>query len=111
MSEQQPPPHPPQMPGGPAAYAPPQVQVLSDGYRRWARILIGLAIAIAVLMVVALVASFVLLAVADANVDNAAYGYFAIFIWFALFAAFPLLLALGIPGVVMTRRVRQQRTT
>jgi hypothetical protein len=111
MSAQQPPPYPPQMPGGPAAYAPPQVPLISAGYRRWAKILLGLAIAIAVLMVVALVASFVLLAVADADVDNAAYGYLAIFVWFGLFGALPFLLGFGIPGVVMTRRVRQQRTT
>ncbi|TLS46972.1 hypothetical protein FE633_07400 [Streptomyces montanus] len=60
-------------------------------------------------MAVAFVASIVLLVKADADVDNAAYGYLAIFLWFGIAAAIPVLLALGIPAVVMTRRVRQQK--
>ncbi|MFE9686836.1 hypothetical protein [Streptomyces sp. NPDC006285] len=59
-------------------------------------------------MVVAFVASIVFLVKADADVDNAAYGYLAIFLWFGIAAAVPVLLALGIPAIVMTRRVRQQ---
>ncbi len=59
--------------------------------------------------VVALVASFVLLAVADSSPSGgaAAYGYLAIFLWFAITALFPVLLGTGIPGIVMTRRVRR----
>jgi hypothetical protein len=59
-------------------------------------------------MAIALVASIVLLVKADADVDNAAYGYLAILLWVGIAAAIPMLLALGIPAIVMTRRVRQQ---
>ncbi|MFE2643187.1 hypothetical protein ACFXDO_11525 [Streptomyces nigra] len=52
-------------------------------------------------------ASIVFLVKADADVDNAAYGYLAIFLWFGIAAAIPVLLALGIPAIVMTRRVWQ----
>ncbi|MFI6693088.1 hypothetical protein ACIBLA_15220 [Streptomyces sp. NPDC050433] len=54
-------------------------------------------------------ASLVLLAQADSDVGNAAYGYLAIFLWFGIAAAIPVLLAVAIPGVVVTRRARQQR--
>ena len=63
------------MPGAPKAYAPPQARGVSAGYRRWASILIWLASIIAFLVVVAFVVSLVLLAQADADVGNAAYGY------------------------------------
>src|SRR5690606_16007332 len=106
MSEQQPAPHPAQLPAAPAAYGPPQAREVSVAYRRWANILVWIAAVIAVLVVVALVASFILLAKADADVDNAAYGYLAIFIWFGIVAAIPALLAVGIPGLVMKLRVR-----
>lgn len=96
---------------GPNAYAPPQAGGISVGYRRWARILFGLAIIIAVFIVVAFVASVVLLVKADADVDNAAYGYLAIFLWFGIAVAIPVLLAVAVPGAVMTRRVRRQRQT
>jgi heme/copper-type cytochrome/quinol oxidase subunit 2 len=109
MSDQQPAPYPAQMPGAPWAYAPPQARGVSAGYRRWAGILSWLAIIIAVLVVVAFVASLVLLVRADADVGNAAYGYLAIFLWFGIAAAIPVLLAVAIPGAVMTRRVRRQR--
>ncbi|MGW6007939.1 hypothetical protein [Streptomyces sp. NPDC055210] len=59
-------------------------------------------------MVVAFGAGIVLLVKADADVDNAAYGYLALFLWFGTVAAIPVLLALGIPAIVMTQRVRQQ---
>lgn len=97
------------MPAAPSAYAPPHPRAISAGYRRWARILTWLAIIIAALMAVALAVSVVLLVTADANVDNAAYGYLAIFLWFGIAAATPVLLAVGIPAAVMTRRARQQR--
>ncbi len=97
------------MPGAPTAYVPPQAPGVSAGYRRWAGILVWLAIIIAVLMVVAFVGSLVLLAVADADVDNAAYGYLAMFLWFGIVAAIPAVLAVGIPGLVMRRRVRADR--
>ncbi|MEV5201345.1 hypothetical protein [Streptomyces sp. NPDC053720] len=59
-------------------------------------------------MVLAVLAGIVLLVKADADVDAAAYGYLAIFLWFGIAAAIPVLLALGIPAIVMKRRVRQQ---
>ncbi|RDD85255.1 hypothetical protein DVZ84_30510 [Streptomyces parvulus] len=90
-------------------YGPPRFQEVSSSYRRWAGVLLWLAIAVASLMAVAFVASIVLLAKADADVDNAAYGYLAIVLWFGIAAAILVLLALGIPAVVMTRRVRQQK--
>ncbi|RAY13475.1 hypothetical protein DPM19_20685 [Actinomadura craniellae] len=93
----------------PGAYAPPQAPAVSAGYRRWAGVLLGLAIIIAVLMVVAFVVSIVLLALADADTRNAAYGYLAIVLWVGIAAAIPVLLAVAIPGVAMRRRVRQQR--
>jgi hypothetical protein len=107
MSEQRPAPYPAQMPGAPTAYT--QAPGVSASYRRWASILIWLAISIAVLMVVAFVVSLVLLALADADVGNAAYGYLAMFLWFGIVTAIPVVLAIGIPGAVMTRRVRQHR--
>ncbi|MFI6085722.1 hypothetical protein ACIBBB_33080 [Streptomyces sp. NPDC051217] len=96
------------MPGPPGGYGPPRFQGVSAGYRRWAGVLLRLAIAVAGLMVVAFVAGVVFLVKADADVDDAAYGYLALILWFAIAAAIPVLLALGIPAIVMTRRVRQQ---
>lgn len=83
--------------------------MVSAAYRRWAGVLVSLAVAIAALMVVALVTSFVLLAEADADSAKGAHGYGAIFLWFGIAAMTPVLAAVGIPGVVMMRRVRQQR--
>ncbi|MFE7445741.1 hypothetical protein ACFU7X_35435 [Streptomyces chartreusis] len=57
-------------------------------------------------MLVAFVAGIVFLVKADA--DEAAYGYIALFLWFGVAAAVPVLLAFGIPALVMTWRVRQQ---
>jgi hypothetical protein len=113
MSDQQPDPHAAQTPRAPQPYtpqpyAPPHAREVSVTYRRWANVLVWAAAVIAVLVVVALVASFVLLAQADADVDNAALGYLAIFLWFGIVAAVPVLLGIGIPGLVMKRRVRQQ---
>ncbi|MGN9796315.1 hypothetical protein ACTMTU_35235 [Streptomyces sp. OZ13] len=96
------------MPGPPGGYGPPRFQEVSVGYRRWAGVLLWLAIAVAVLMMVAFVAGIVFLVKADADVDNAAYGYIALLLWFGIAAAIPVLLALGIPAFVMKRRVRQQ---
>ncbi|MEV8227526.1 hypothetical protein AB0P41_15985 [Streptomyces sp. NPDC079167] len=109
MADQQPAHRPDRAPGAHTAYAPPQPPV-SDGYRRWAGILVRLAAVIAFLMAAALVASVVLLVRADADTRNAAYGYLALALWAGIVLAIPVLLAVGIPGVVMTRRVRQQRT-
>ncbi|TDC25009.1 hypothetical protein E1261_25005 [Kribbella albertanoniae] len=78
-------------------------------YQRWARILVWLAVIIAVFIVVAVVLSIVFLVMADADTSNAALGYLAIVLWVAIVAAIPALLAVGIPGVVMTQRVRRQR--
>ncbi|MFD5319710.1 hypothetical protein [Streptomyces sp. NPDC127098] len=82
---------------------------VSTRYRRWASILSWLAIAIGGFVVVAFVVSLVLLALADADDRKAAYGYLALVLWVVIAAAIPVLLAVAIPGVVMTRRVRQQR--
>ncbi|MEU1468378.1 hypothetical protein ABZ434_09165 [Streptomyces sp. NPDC005761] len=109
MSDQPPARHPAHVPGAYAMYAPPQARPVTGSYRRWAGILVLLAALITLLMAVALVLSFVLLAQADANAAKAAHGYGAIFLWFGIAAAAPVLLAVGVPGVVMTRRVRHQR--
>lgn len=110
MSEQQPAPHPAQMPGAPWAYAPPQARPVSAGYRRWAGILIWLAVIIAVFMVVAFAVSVVLLVQANADTTrNPAYGYLILILWVGIAAAIPVLLAVAIPGAAMTRHVRQQR--
>ncbi|MFQ6395780.1 hypothetical protein ACLMAJ_20225 [Nocardia sp. KC 131] len=108
MSEAQPTSHPAPLPGASNAYGPPQAREVSVAYRRWANILVWIGAVIAGLVVVALVASVVLLAHADADVDNAVYGYLAIYIWVGIIAAIPALLAVGIPGLVMKLRVRQQ---
>ncbi len=110
MSDQRPAqrPAPRPLPGPPGGYGPPRFQEVSAGYRRWAGVLLWLAIAVAGFMVVAFVAGIVFLVKADADVDDAAYGYLALFLWFGIAAATPVLLALGIPAIVMTRRVRQQ---
>ncbi|MEU3837439.1 hypothetical protein ACIPM5_33850 [Streptomyces microflavus] len=42
---------------------------------------------------------------------KASHGYLAIFLWFGITAAIPVLPAVGIPGVVMTRRVRSSSRT
>ncbi|MCX4835578.1 hypothetical protein OG785_42480 [Streptomyces sp. NBC_00006] len=109
MSDQWPSHHPAPVPGPPSGYGPPQVPQLGVGYRRWAGVLLWLAIVLAGLMVVAFVVSLVFLTKADADGGNASYGYLALFLWFGIAAAIPVLLALGIPGLVMTRRVRRQR--
>ncbi|MFD9291111.1 hypothetical protein ACFWBV_23055 [Streptomyces sp. NPDC060030] len=55
-------------------------------------------------------ASLVLLVQADKDTAKASLGYLALFLWFGIAAAVPVLLAVAIPGVVMTRRVRQERS-
>ncbi|MGW6273855.1 hypothetical protein [Streptomyces sp. NPDC055060] len=92
----------------PGGYGPPRWQGPGARYRRRASILLGLAFAVAGLMALAFVASLVLLVKADADTNDAAYGYLALFLWFGIAAAIPVLLALAIPAVVMKRRVRQQ---
>ncbi|MFJ6430840.1 hypothetical protein [Streptomyces sp. NPDC091416] len=109
MSNPQPPRHPAWAPGAYDMYAQPQVRAVSAAYRRWARLLRWLAIVIAALVVVAFVMSLVLLAQADADPAKAAHGYGAIFLWFGIAAAIPVLLAVAVPGVVMTRRVRKEQ--
>jgi NhaP-type Na+/H+ or K+/H+ antiporter len=109
MSDQWPTHHPAPVPGPPSGYGLPQVPQLGAGYRRWAGVLLWGAIVLAGLMVVAFVVSLVFLTKADASGGNASYGYLALFLWFGIAGAIPVLLALGIPGLVMTRRVRRQR--
>ena len=99
MSDQQHVPHP--------AGQPPAPRPISPAYRKWATALLWIAVILLAFVVVATVASFVLLGLANASSDAAAYGYLAIFLWFAVAALFPLLLGAGIPGLVMTRRVRR----
>ncbi|MGW2093718.1 hypothetical protein [Promicromonospora sukumoe] len=101
MSDQQ---HLPQ-----PAQHPPVPRPISPAYRRWATALVWIAVILLAFVVVALVASFVLLGVADSSPSGgaAAYGYLAIFLWVAIVALFPVLLGAGIPALVMTRRVRR----
>ncbi|MFJ3407927.1 hypothetical protein [Promicromonospora sp. NPDC090134] len=101
MSDQQQAPYP--------AQHPPAPQPISDAYRKWATALVWIAVIVLAFVVVAFVASLVLLGVADNSTDPGAgaYGYLAIFLWFAIFAAFPVLLGTGIPGLVMRARVRR----
>jgi hypothetical protein len=107
MTDQQPGPYPAQTPA-PQGYAPQQVREISVTYRRWANILVWAAAVIAVFVVVASVTSVVFLAQADADSSNSALGYLAIVLWVGIFAAIPVLLGVGIPGLVMKLRVRQQ---
>jgi hypothetical protein len=92
----------------PGPYTPQQVREISVTYRRWANILVWAAAVIAVFVVVASVTSVVFLAQADADSSNSALGYLAIVLWVGIFAAIPVLLGVGIPGLVMKLRVRQQ---
>ena len=108
MSEQQSATFPAETPGAPQVHVPPQARAVSAGYRRWANVLVWIAAVIAVLVVVGFVVSLVLLAQADADSGSGAFGYLAIFIWFGIVAAIPVLLAVGIPGLVMKLRVRRQ---
>lgn len=99
------------MPGAPWwAYAPPQARPVSAGYRRWASILIWLAVITAVFMVAAFVMSVVLLVQANADTTrNPAYGYLILILWAGIAAAIPFLLAFATQGAAMRRHVRQQR--
>jgi hypothetical protein len=92
----------------PGPYTPPQVREISVTYRRWANILVWGAAVIALFVVVASVVSVVFLAQADADSSKSALGYLAIVLWVAIMAAVPVLLGVGIPGLVMKLRVRQQ---
>ncbi|MEU8990461.1 hypothetical protein AB0C98_29205 [Streptomyces sp. NPDC048558] len=94
--------------GSPGGYGQPPFQEVSARDRRWAGLLLRVTIAIAGLMLVAFVVGIVFLVRADADAGEAAYGYIALFLWFGVAAAVPVLLAFGIPALVMTRRVRQQ---
>ncbi|WP_211240050.1 hypothetical protein [Promicromonospora kroppenstedtii] len=89
------------------AQQPPAPRPISPAYRRWATALVWIAVILLAFVVVATVASFVLLGLANASSDAGAYGYLAIFLWFAVFAVFPVLLGTGIPGLVMRARVRR----
>lgn len=108
MTDQQPGPYPAQTPGAPQGYAPPQAREISVTYRRWANILVWAAAVIAVLVVVASVLSVVFLAQADADSSKSALGYLAIVLWVGIMAAIPVLLGVGIPGLIMKLHVRRQ---
>jgi heme/copper-type cytochrome/quinol oxidase subunit 2 len=107
MTDQQPGPYPAQTPGAPQGYVPPQAREISVTYRRWANILVWAAAVIALFVVVASVLSVVFLVQADADSSNAALGYLAIVLWVGIFAAIPVLLGVGIPGLIMKLRVRR----
>jgi len=92
----------------PGPYTPPQVREISVTYRRWANILVWAAAVIALFVVAASVTSVVFLVQADADSSKSALGYLAIVLWVGIFAAIPVLLGVGIPGLVMKLRVRQQ---
>ncbi|MFD6138933.1 hypothetical protein [Promicromonospora sp. NPDC060271] len=87
---------------------PPPAREISVAYRRWANVLVWAAAAIGLFVVVASVTSVVFLAQADADSSKSALGYLAIVLWVGIFAAVPVLLGVGIPGLVMKLRVRQQ---
>ncbi|MFE7506130.1 hypothetical protein [Promicromonospora sp. NPDC057488] len=91
------------------AQHPPAPRPISPAYRKWATALVWIAVILLAFVVVAVVASIVLLIVADNSTSGGAgaYGYLAIFLWFAVFALFPVLLGTGIPGLVMRARVRR----
>jgi heme/copper-type cytochrome/quinol oxidase subunit 2 len=108
MTDQQPGPYPAQTTGAPQGYAPPQVREISVAYRRWANILVWAAAVIALFVVVASVLSVVFLAQADADSSKSALGYLAIVLWVGIMAAIPVLLGVGIPGLIMKLRVRRQ---
>lgn len=101
MSDEQQPPYPAQYQPVPGP--------ISVSYRRWATALIWIAVILLAFVVVAFVASLVMLGVADSSTDGGAgaYGYLALFLWFAIVAVFPVLLGAGIPGLVMRARVRR----
>jgi hypothetical protein len=92
----------------PGPYPSPQVREISVTYRRWANILVWAAAVIALFVVAASVTSVVFLAQADADSSKSALGYLAIVLWVGIMAAVPVLLGVGIPGLVMKLRVRQQ---
>lgn len=76
----------------------------SRAFRFWAH---TLAWAPIVVVVLGVVASVVLLVVADSSVDNAAYGYLALMIWGLLLLGSPLLIGAFIVGVVMLVQSRR----
>ncbi|MFD8568500.1 hypothetical protein [Streptomyces sp. NPDC059639] len=108
MSEQRPPRHPAPRPGPRWSYAPPQVQQITDDYRRRATLLTRFAIAVGALMAVALVISVVFLVQADSDSTKSGLGYLALVLWAGITVATPVLVALVVPAVTMTRRVRRQ---
>lgn len=75
-------------------------------YRVTAWLLIWVPVA---LMVGAGALSAVLLAAADADSSNSAYGYLAVVVWVAMLYGGPLLLAAFIPGCVMLSRSNRAR--
>jgi hypothetical protein len=87
---------------------PPQAREITVTYRRWANVLVWVAAVIAVFVVVAAVVSVVFLVQADADSSKSALGYLAIVLWVGIMAAVPVLLAVGIPGLIMKLRVRRQ---
>lgn len=76
----------------------------SRSYRFWAHALTWVPVAV---VLVGVVASIVLLVVADSSVDNAAYGYLAIVIWVLLIFGSPVLLVPFVAGIVMLVRARR----
>ncbi|WP_420032183.1 hypothetical protein ACN2WE_04810 [Streptomyces sp. cg28] len=109
MSDQRPAHRPAPRTGPRWGYAPPVGREISDGYRRRATLLTRSALTVGGVMAVAAVISGVLVSQADADTrgGSGAYGYLALFLWFGILAATPVLLAVAVPAAVMTRRVRR----
>ncbi|WP_353940992.1 hypothetical protein ABII15_04645 [Streptomyces sp. HUAS MG91] len=89
--------------------APPRDQEISAGYRRRATLLTRFALTVGGVMTVAAVTSLVLVSQADTVTGggSGAYGCLALFLWFGILAAAPVLVAVAVPAAVMTRRVRR----
>ncbi|MER5946889.1 hypothetical protein ABT127_12570 [Streptomyces sp. NPDC001904] len=108
MSDQRPAQRPAPRPGPRWGHTSPRRREISDGYRRRATLLTQLALTLGGVMAVAAVISLVLVSQADADTDggSGAYGYLALFLWFGILAAAPVLVAVAVPAAVMARRVR-----
>jgi hypothetical protein len=90
----------------PAQYSP-APRPISVAYRRWATALVWIAVVVLAFVVVASVASIIMLNIANADTTASAYGYLAIVLWVLIMAAVPVLLGTGITGLVMRARVRR----
>jgi hypothetical protein len=79
---------------------------LRPSYRRWAHVLLWVPVGLAV---GGMGLSFIMLAIADSSVDNAALGYLALVLWGVLLVASPLLIASFVFGIVMLSKSSNAR--